>query len=146
MHTVQKKREKKFMVFIRLLFLSNYVYFEYYPIRSRLSRGFLLVESMLGLLLAVLLALWVTQWSISVVNCELQASKKIHLVEVARAAVDRFSLEKVAGTQGDDLGCQLQVTTWKEPTVPGVTWIGVTASTQGPMGREQVTLVGSRCV
>lgn len=109
-----------------------------------MSRGFLLVESMLGLLLAVLLALWVTQWSLSVVHCELQASKKIHLVEIARAAVGRFSLGKVAAMQEDDSGCQLQVKTWQEPMAPGILWIAVTASTQGPLGKERVTLIGSR--
>lgn len=77
-------------------------------------------------------------------HCELQASKKIHLVDIARAAVDRFSLGEVAVRQADDSGCQLQVKTWKESTVPGVTWIAVTASMQGPLGKEVVTLVGSR--
>lgn len=77
-------------------------------------------------------------------HCELQASKKIHLVEIARAAVDRFSLGKVDARQVDDSGCQLQAQTWKESTVPGVTWIAVTASMQGPLGKEAVTLVGSR--
>lgn len=79
-------------------------------------------------------------------HCELQASKKVHLVDVAHAAVDRFSLEEVAVMQVDDSGCQLQVKSWKEATAPGVTWIAVTASTEGPLGREQITLVGSRRV